>query len=60
MLNVNAAPTVLQVFGDKPPVAMVGLIFAAQQAAIIQCFPRHRLLYAPMRRLRMSSRKRLA
>ena len=36
MHHVNVAPLLLQVLGDKAAVALVGLVFAAEQAALVE------------------------
>ncbi len=44
MLNLQAAPAPVQVFGDESAMAMVWLVFAAQQAAITHDFLRNDFL----------------
>jgi len=35
MLDFNAAPVLLKIFGYQAPMAMVGLVFAAEEAAAV-------------------------
>ena len=43
MLDLDAAPSVAQVFGDKPTVTMMRLFFAAEKAATVKQFARYGL-----------------
>jgi hypothetical protein len=36
VLNFNIAPSILQILSNKAPVAIVGFLFAAQQAPAVE------------------------
>ena len=48
MFSLDAAPMFVQILGPQPPVAVVGRIPAAQQAAFLKHLLRHRCLDAAL------------